>query len=235
VAEPCPTAPTSASAEYVSLLSHVLMTPLSGIVLWCERLLAKGELSELGERGLVAIDRSARAQSAMLDNLVELSRIQAGVPDLHRSPVDVDACVRDVVVRVSSAARQHGVTIRYERPPEPLAVAGDPVRLRTALVNVVDNAVKASPAGAAVEIAVGVAQGKITIAVSDEGDGIAADAWPALLAVRELSERDVSRRRGGLGLGLPVTRHIVELNGGALSLTTRAPRGARVTMTLPGA
>jgi signal transduction histidine kinase len=211
------------------------MTPLSGIVLWCERLLAKGDLSELTERGLVAIDRSARAQSAMLDNLVELSRMQAGHEDVHRTPVDVDACVRDVLVRVASAARQHQVTLRYERPREALAVVGDPVRLRTALVNLVDNAVKASPAGGAVEISVAAARGEIALSVSDDGDGIAAEAWPALLAVRELSEHGVSRRRGGLGLGLPVTHRIVALHGGALSLAARTPRGASVTMTLPPA
>src|ERR1700748_1952167 len=94
--------PTGLTVEYLSRLSHALMTPLSGIVLWCEMLLRKGDLPELAERGLVAIDRGARPQVAILDNLVELGRLQTGSTELERSTVDLVACVDDVVAHSRS-------------------------------------------------------------------------------------------------------------------------------------
>jgi len=218
------------------MVSHVLLTPLSAAVMWCERLLAAGELPEVAERGLVAIDRSARTQAAILDNLVELSFLQAGATDLHRAAVDLEDCVRDVLVRSASAARQHGVTIRVERGGERVSVAGDPIRLRTALFNLVDNAVKVSPRGGVVTLAVTTTPRDVAIRVSDEGPGLSPAAFGAAVPVAvDLSARSISARRGGLGLGLLVARRIAELHGGTLALDAPGAGGASLSLTLPRA
>jgi signal transduction histidine kinase len=230
-----PAAPEDESLEYISILSHILMTPLSGIVLWCDMLRGKQELPELVERGLVAIDRSARAQVAILDNLVELGRLQARSTELHRSRVDLLACVRDVLARNASAAVQHKVTLRFEPPAKEHVVEGDPVRLRTALHNVVANAVKASPTGGRIDVVLEGSAGGFSVLVSDEGSGIAPEALPGLFEIRSLNDAEVARRRGALGLGLPIARWILELHGGSLLLSAREPQGCCCTLLLPRA
>jgi signal transduction histidine kinase len=218
----------SATAEYVEFVGHVLMTPLSGIVLWCEMLLRKRGLPELAQRGLVAIDHGARAQAAILDNLLELSRLQAGSTELERSPVELATCIDDVIARCASAATQRRVTIRYIRPSSGWSVQGDALRLRTVLHNVVDNAIKASPPGGHVDIDVADAGAGFSIRVDDEGGGIAPEALPDLFTIGELGAR-----RGQLGLGLPIARWVVELHGGSISFAPRAPRGTRFAIELP--
>ena len=229
--EPPPKAARPASTEYVSLLSHVLMTPLSGIVLWCDMLLRKRGLPELAERGLVAIDHGARAQVAILDNLVELSRLQAGVTELARSRVDLGKCIDDVIARSASAAKQRQVTLRFARPPDGASVQGDPVRLRTVIHNVLANAIAASSPGGHVDVDVAAGASGLAIHVDDEGSGIPPDVLPGLFTIGELTE--TGRRRGELRLGLPIARWVVELHGGSLSFAPRSPRGTRFAIELP--
>jgi signal transduction histidine kinase len=221
-----------APVDYVPLLSHILLTPLSGIVLWCEILRRKGELPEVIERGLSAIDRSARAQVAILDNLVELSGAEADSAELHRSRFDLVTCVRDVLVRSASSASQRNVRVEFDRPSGEWAIDGDPVRLRIALYNVVDNAINASPAGDRVDIAIEGTPEEIVVRVSDRGAGIDAALLPELFVLKALDEESRARRGGALGLGLPIARRIVELHGGTLVLTESSPRGCCVTIEL---
>jgi two-component system CheB/CheR fusion protein len=211
------------------------MTPLSGIVLWCDMLRGKHEVPELVQRGLVAIDRSARTQVAILDNLVELGRLQARSTELHRSRVELVACVRDVLARNASAAQQHKVAIRFEAPSAEHVVDGDPVRLRTALHNVVANAVKASSPEGRIDVALERGAEGFLIRVSDEGSGIAPEALPELFEIRALNDAEVARRRGALGLGLPIARWILQLHGGNLVVTARAPHGCCCMLRLPHA
>jgi signal transduction histidine kinase len=228
-----PDPPTGLSIEYLSRLSHALMTPLSGIVLWCEMLLRKEGLPELAERGLIAIDRGARAQVAILDNLVELGRLQIGSTELERSPVDLVACADEVVAHNSSAAMLREVSLHFERPTDAALCAGDPLRLRTAVHNLVENALDASPAGGHIDVSVRREGPSVSIEITDEGGGIAPDELPDLLTIGALSGTAPLRRRDRLGLGLPVARSIVELHGGSISVAARSPRGTRVTIALP--
>jgi signal transduction histidine kinase len=233
---PPPTpSPPKATVEYISLLSHVLMTPLAGIVLWCDMLLRKGDLPERATRGLVAIDRGARAQVAILDNLLELSRLQSGSTELERSLVDLATCIDDVLARNASAATQRQVALVFDRPTGACSVRGDPVRLRTAIHNLVDNAINASPPGCRAEVTIEDVASGFSVRVSDEGGGVAADSLPGLVSLGAPTGAGLPRRRGGLGLGLPIARRIAELHGGALSVTPRSPRGSRFALDLPRA
>src|ERR1700747_420608 len=150
-----PAAPASAataSIEFASILRHAMLTPLSGIVLWCDMIRRNTPLSDALDRALTAIDHSARAQVAILDNVVEVSRMQSGATQLARSSVDVVTCIDDVILQNASVARQRQVSPRFSAPPRERASHGDPVRLRAALHNLFDNAVNNSPCGGTVEI-----------------------------------------------------------------------------------
>lgn len=217
------------------MLSHVLLTPLSGIVLWCDMLRAKG-LPEPVERGLLAIDRSARVQVAILDNLVELGLIRERSTELYRCRVELGACMDDVVVRSASAARQREVKLHFEAPRVPRAATGDPARLRVALHNVVENAINACARGGRVDVVLHErSDGGSTIRVTDEGDGIAPALLPRLFTIDARLGHGLARRGGHLGLGLPVARRIVELHGGTLSVENGPARGCVVTIGLPPA
>lgn len=228
---PVPSA--AASVEFASILRHAMLTPLSGIVLWCDMIRRNQPLSEALDRALTAIDHSARAQVAILDNVVELSRLQGGATQLARTPVDLIACIDDVILQNISAAKQRQVSLRFAAPAGEFVVPGDPVRLRTALHNLVDNAVNNSRRSGAVEVQLAPIDGGVAIAVLDQGSGIESDALPELFKVAGLSEAGLMSRRGGLGLGLPVARWIVGLHDGKLSTKPNDPQGSIFTITLP--
>ena len=226
-----PTAP--ASVEFASLLRHAMLTPLSGIVLWCDMIRRNTTMSDALDRALTAIDRSARAQVAILDNVVEMSRMQSGATLLARSSVDVVACIDDVILQNTSVAKQRQVALRFAAPSGELAVPGDPVRLRAALHNLVDNAVNNSPRNGTVEIRLDGTEEGVAIHVADQGEGINADAMPDRFRIVGLSEAGLMSRRGGLGLGLPVARWIVALHDGKLSVKPNTPTGSIFTVFLP--
>ncbi len=219
----------------VSLLSHVLLTPLSGIVMWCQMLERQPQLPPTVKRGLHAIDHGARAQVAILENLVEMSRLHAGDRELHRTRVDVVAGAHDVVAQATSAAEPRGVLLVFAGPAAPCFVEGDPARLRCALRNVVDNAVAASSDGGRVEVTVEETVNGVVFSVADAGSGLTPATWARLLVLGDLREARAARRHGGLGLGLPITRHLVDLHGGTLVMRPNTPRGCQVVITLPRA
>jgi signal transduction histidine kinase len=224
---------SDASVELVSTLCHLLLTPLAGIVLSCDVLRARPPSAAALDEGLTAIERSARTQAALLDNLLELARLEVGSTELYRSRVDLVACVEDVIVRNAGTSRQRHVTLGMTPTSGAWFVDGDPVRLRTAVHNLVDNALRSAPAGTEVSIAVEGQGARVAVHVTDAGQGIAADALAASFAPRALSAPGFGRRSGGLGLGLPVARRIAEVHGGALFIENRAPRGTRATIELP--
>lgn len=228
-------AATGASVELVATLCHLLLTPIAGIVLSCDVLRAREPSPAALDEGLSAIERSARAQAALLDNLLELTRLQAGSTELYRSRVDVVACLEDIVTRNATTSRHRQVALSLAAPSGSWFVEGDPVRLRTALHNLVDNALKSAPAGTEVSIAIesAAAGARLAVHVTDGGEGIADDVLAATFQPRTLGQAGFVRRHGGLGLGLPVARRIAEVHGGALFVENRAPRGTRVSIELP--
>src|SRR5258708_403190 len=198
-----PGSSATASVEFASILRHAMLTPLSGIVLWCDMIRRNPPLSDALDRALTAIDHSARAQVAILDNVVELSRMQGGATQLARSRVDLSNCIEDVVLQNTSVARQRSVSLRFTAPTGEFAVSGDPVRLRTALHNLVDNAVNNSPHGATVETRLDATETAIAVHVADQGSGVPSDALSGLFNVVQLSDAALMSRPGGPGPGPP--------------------------------
>lgn len=228
-----PASTITASVEFASILRHAMLTPLSGIVLWCDMIRRNTPMSDSLDRALIAIDHSARAQVAILDNVVEVSRMQSGSTQLARSSVDISACIDDVILQNVSVAKQREVSLRFAAPPGEMTVHGDPVRLRAALHNLVDNAVNNSPRGGTVEVRLDAIENSIAIHVTDQGGGIVPEALPDLFKIASLSEAGLMSRRGGLGLGLAVARWIVTLHGGKLAHKPNTPTGCIFTISLP--
>ncbi len=202
--------------EFLSVVSHELRTPLNAILGWTT-LLREGpeDANELKE-GLDTIDRNAHAQARLIDDLLDVSRIISGKVRLRISEVDLRALALTVVDGLRPAAAARGVTITLLGSNEASEVLGDPDRLEQVMWNLVNNAIKFTPRGGRVEIAIERAGSSVALEVRDTGQGVRKEFLPRIFD--RFSQQDATTTRGqsGLGLGLSITRHLVELHGGTI-------------------
>jgi signal transduction histidine kinase/ActR/RegA family two-component response regulator len=223
-------------SEFLAMISHELRTPLTAIMGY-SRLLARqvhGPLSPKQVEHQEAIFRSAQRLSDLINDLLDVSRLEAGRVVLEPRPTDVRQVVDQVVaiVRVAASAKQIRVT--NDAGDDVPAVQADPMRLHQILVNLVGNAVKFTPAGGTVRVSAGTHKNQVWVAVEDTGVGISQDElariWEAFYQV----ESPMRRRHGGSGLGLAIVRRLVELHGGVVRAESQGEnRGSRFTFTLP--
>jgi PAS domain S-box-containing protein len=220
--------------EFLATLSHELRTPLTAILGWA-RLLRGGEITgEASVRALETIERNARAQAQLIDDMLDVSRIVTGKLRLDVAPIDPRSFIDPAVEAVRPAAEAKGVTLRQVTEAGGLVVVGDPARLQQVVWNLLTNAVKFTPAGGSVEVRLGRAASYVEIVVSDTGAGIDAEFLPHVFERFRQADQHANRRHGGLGLGLSIVRHLVELHGGTVSADSAgAGAGATFTVTLP--
>jgi PAS domain S-box-containing protein len=219
--------------EFLATLSHELRTPLSAVLSWAQVLQMRATDPEV-RQGVEVIQRNARMQAQLIDDLLDLSRIITGHPFLDLQPVSmVEVAERAVlVVAAAAAAKQIAIEKAYERDIPPLE--GDGKRLQQVLWNLLANAVKFTPNGGRVAIAVRRAASRVEITVSDAGQGIEADFLPHLFERFRQSDASIRRRHGGLGLGLAIAKQLVELHGGTIGASSPGlGRGATFTVRLP--
>jgi CheY-like chemotaxis protein len=193
---------------------------------------------ELQKEGLEVIERNARAQSNLIADLLDISRIVAGKLRLEPRPLNFVACLESAINNVRPLATEKAVQVvnRVDSALLPkIAMYGDPVRVEQVLLNVLVNAIKFTPPRGRVEVSVDVSDSLIHLTVTDTGIGISPDFLSCLFD--RFSQADESLRKDrGLGLGLTVSRHIVELHGGKISATSEGPgKGASFTIHLPTA
>jgi signal transduction histidine kinase/ActR/RegA family two-component response regulator len=203
--------------EFLSVVSHELRTPLNAILGWTT-LLREGpeDANELKE-GLDTIDRNAQAQARLIDDLLDVSRIISGKVRLRISEVDLRALALAVVDSLRPAADARGVEVAVLANEEANEVLGDPDRLQQVLWNLVSNAIKFTPRGGKVAISVARAGSSVALEVRDTGQGIRAAFLPRIFDRFSQQDASASRGQSGLGLGLSITRHLVELHGGTIS------------------
>jgi signal transduction histidine kinase len=222
--------------EFLSTLSHELRTPLTTILGWSVVLLERRPPPEVQGRALAAIRKNAQAQAQIVDDILDVSRIVSGKIRLHVAVVDACAVVQDAreTVRFQAASKAVGIAVRCEEGP--VSVSGDHERLVQVVWNLLSNAVKFTPAHGHVDVRVGREDGGVVIVVGDDGEGIPADFLP--LVFERFRQADGSRTRphGGLGLGLSIVKHFVELHGGTVRAESEGPgKGSRFTVWLPEA
>ncbi|NTU82233.1 MAG: PAS domain-containing protein [Chloroflexales bacterium] len=223
--------------QFLAMMSHELRTPLNA-VLGSSEALAEGLYGPLAERQLRAlamIERSGRHLLAILSDILDLSRIEAGAEQLDVGPIVVDELCQSALRMVQPAADQKVILLRQSNASGAKRLRADERRLTQILVNLLDNAVKFTPNGGTVglEVTVDAAHEQIQFSVWDTGIGIARDDLGRLFKPFTQLDGRLARTYGGIGLGLTLVRRLVDLHGGSISLTSELSRGSRFTVQLP--
>lgn len=223
-----------AKDQFLATISHELRTPLSPILAWVQMLRGDHLAPAQRTRALEVIERSARTQAQLIEDLLDLSRIAEGKMRLHVRPVSLPDVVRRAIETVSAAADAKGVRIQAVLDDGVGAVSGDPDRLQQIAWNLLSNAVKFTPRGGRVLVVVERVNSHLELAVADSGRGLPPEQVPHLFERFWQSDSSSSREHGGLGLGLAIVRHLVELHGGTVHAESPGPdQGSTFTVKLP--
>jgi PAS domain S-box-containing protein len=220
--------------EFLANVSHELRTPLSAILGWA-RMLRLGQLSEnTASKALDTIERNARAQAQLIDDLLDVSRIITGKLRMDVRPCDPNSFIDAAVEAVRPAAEAKGVRVQKVTDTGPISIPGDPVRLQQVVWNLLSNAIKFTPRGGRVQIRSERINSHLEIVVSDTGQGISADFLPYVFDRFRQADQKTSRQHGGMGLGLAIVRHLVELHGGTVRAKSEGEgKGASFAVMLP--
>jgi PAS domain S-box-containing protein len=220
--------------EFLATISHELRTPLSAVLGWT-RMLRLGQLSEADRaKALDTIERNARAQAQLIDDLLDVSRIVTGKLRMDVRPSDPTSFIDAAVEAVRPAADAKGVHVQKVMDTGAVAIPGDPVRLQQVVWNLLSNAIKFTPRGGRVQIRSERVNSHLEIVVSDTGQGIAPDFLPHVFDRFRQADQKTSRQHGGMGLGLAIVRHLVELHGGSVrAASDGVGQGATFTVMLP--
>ena len=221
--------------DFLATVSHELRTPLNAMLGWAAMLNRHNVDSHTLRQAADAIERSARAQSQIVADILDTSRIVTGQLRLEQQPLDVGAVVREAVETLSVAATAKSLALNVDLHPE-LVVLGDGGRIRQIAWNLVANAIKFTPNGGRVDVRAAKNGEWIELTVEDSGVGIDPAFMPRLFDRFSQADSSMTREHGGLGLGLAIVRHLVELHGGTASARSDGPdRGAAFTVRLPAA
>ena len=222
--------------EFVDNLSHELRTPLTNVRLLTESLTKELSSVEVPPRVRERVDRidvETGHLVQMVNELLDLAKIEQGGTQLDFGDVDLAAVARAAVERLRLFAERQGVTLRLEVVAELPIVRGDEERLGQLLVNLLHNAVKFSPAGGEVVVCIGTARGEVVVAVADEGVGIPREDLGRIFERFYKVDKARVRGRGGTGLGLAIARHIAEAHGGRIWAESEEGRGSRFSFAIP--
>jgi signal transduction histidine kinase/ActR/RegA family two-component response regulator len=220
--------------EFLATVSHELRTPLTAILGWT-RIIRGGKLDAARfMRGLDVIERNGRAQAAIIDDILDVSRIITGKLRLELDAIDLAAVVQAAMDTVRPAADAKGIRLEWKSDLPDRRFTGDPDRLQQIVWNLLSNAIKFTPKGGNVEITTSQIDSHIEIHVIDSGQGIAADFLAHVFDRFRQADGTSTRRHGGLGLGLAIVRHLVELHGGTVHAESDGDgKGSRFTVRLP--
>jgi PAS domain S-box-containing protein len=225
---------TRVKDEFLAAVSHELRTPLTPILAW-STLLRDGRLSdEQARSALATVHRNARAQSLLIDDLLDVSRAVTGEWRLALRPMDVIPAVNAAVEVVRGTAEAKGVTVTASLPDEPLWIAGDAQRVQQIAWNLLSNAVKFTPKGGHVEVSVARTRTAMRLTVRDSGEGISPALLPEVFEPFRQGPQSYAGRQGGLGLGLAIVRALVARHGGTVRAESAGPgKGAVFVAELP--
>ncbi|HEX6185214.1 MAG TPA: ATP-binding protein [Pyrinomonadaceae bacterium] len=220
--------------EFLSTLSHELRTPLTSIIGWTNLMRAGQVKGEVQAQALETIERNARIQSRLIDDLLDLSRIISGKLLLEAREVELATVVSNSIDVVRPAANAKGIRLTYECEPGAKTISGDSARLQQVAWNLLSNAVKFTPDGGEVRVRLALEGARVRLAVSDTGKGIAPEFLPHVFDRFRQADSATTRAYGGLGLGLAIVRHLVELHGGTVEADSEGEgRGSTFSVTFP--
>ncbi|HSE37686.1 MAG TPA: ATP-binding protein, partial [Blastocatellia bacterium] len=220
--------------DFLATISHELRSPLNSILGWVT-LLREGALSEEATASaLQTVERSARSQNRIISDLLDVSRIINGQLRLNVRTLEIASIVEAGVEAMRPAAAAKGILVRMALDPKAGAITGDSDRLQQVVWNLVSNAIKFTPKGGVVEVRLERLGGHVELAVSDTGAGISPEFLPFVFDRFRQADSSSTRKQGGLGLGLAIVRHLVELHGGTAHAESEgAGKGSVFVVRLP--
>lgn len=220
--------------EFLAAVSHELRTPLNAMMGWAQVLATAPPSEETIHKAVTSIVKNARAQTRVIEDLVDVSRIVTGKMRLTFQPLDVRSVVASAVESMERVADAAGVHIEQVVPRDSCFVMGDRDRLQQVLWNLLSNGVKFTPQGGTVSLTLSRQDGKIQVVVSDTGIGILPSFLPHVFDRFRQADGSLTREHGGLGLGLAIVKDLTELHGGSVSASSDGrDLGARFSLTLP--
>jgi signal transduction histidine kinase len=220
--------------ERLLSLCHALQTPLAVVLMRSELLLTRPADPSAVEHGLHSIRGAARMQAAIIDNVVEWSRMLEGAPELTPVSVDLASCVHDVLNRFAYQVEEHKITARSRIGPGDWTVRGDPSRLTLAIHNLVGNAVQFTPSRGTIDVSLERGRTTASVRISDTGAGFSPADGELLFNPVAIGDGDPPHRSRSLRLGLKVVRWIARIHGGTISASSAGPsQGSSFVFTIP--
>lgn len=222
--------------EFLATISHELRNPLNVILGYSEVLVRSDEASQsqFVQRAAEILRRNAIAQAQLVSDLLDLSRLQVGKFSLNRQVVSLTKTINDAVETVRAEATAKGLEVRIEMSSELVFVDGDPLRMEQVVWNLLNNAVKFTPTGGTVTVKLAARDGHAHLVVADTGQGIEPKFLPHVFEIFRQADATISRRHGGMGIGLALVQQLINLQGGSVSASSAgAGRGSEFTVKLP--
>jgi hypothetical protein len=220
--------------EFLGTLSHELRSPLNSILLRTEVLRHRIDNREEVERGLLAIERNTRLQAGLISDLLDVSGISSGKLRLEVHPLNLVSTITSALDILAPSIAAKGLTLKPSFDETIGMISGDESRLHQVILNLANNAMKFTPSGGSIEVKLERVGQQAKITVVDSGQGIQPELLPHLFERFRQGDVEANRRHGGLGLGLAITKHLVEMHGGIISASSAGlGKGARFTVLLP--
>ena len=220
--------------EFLATVSHELRTPLNAILGWAHILRSGAPDEATVARGVEVIERNAQTQAQLVEDILDASRVITGSLRLTPAPVDLAAVINTATDSVRLVAEAKGIELSVVLDPGARQLSGDAGRLQQMVWNLLSNAIKFTPTGGRVQIRLARTDGHAQIQVSDTGEGIAADFLPYIFDRFRQADSTITRRHGGLGLGLAIVRHLAELHEGTAQAESAGEGyGSTFTVRLP--
>jgi signal transduction histidine kinase len=223
--------------EFLANMSHELRTPMTGVLGMIDMVL-DGPLTSDQREQYETAQRCANSLLALLNDILDISKIEAGKMVIEHIPLDLRLLVADCVQSLEPRAREKGIRLEAEIPREfPGSLMGDPLRMRQILINLLSNAVKFTEVGSVVirlngDLVAGTNRFKLELQVADTGSGIAPEKLPVIFEKFTQADGSISRRYGGTGLGLAITSRLVEMHGGEIRVQSEVGRGSTFMVTM---
>jgi PAS domain S-box-containing protein len=220
--------------EFLATLSHELRTPLNAVLGWANILLVEKLQEAERNQGLEIIERNARVQAQIIEDLLDMSRIISGKARLDVQRIELPTVLNESIDTLRATAEAKGVRLHSDIDPFVATMSGDPNRLQQVFWNLIHNAIKFTPKGGEIQVVLKMVESCASVSIVDTGEGIAPEFLPYIFDRFQQGDASTTRRRGGLGLGLSIAKQLVELHGGRVNAKSGGiDQGSTFTVDLP--